>query len=248
MVPKTKEFLSKDLLVGSSNIDLTGKLSIHSLFSFFQEVAWEHATINGFGFEHLKEQGFFWVLSRVHVEIDALPNWTEPITLSTWPSGIEGAFALRDFCLYNKNGDKIIGATSSWLIVDTETRRPRRPDSFKDRMPICDTIRATKCNAQKIPGTRNDIIYSYQLTSKISDIDVNGHINNTRYVEWAINSFPIMFYQNTVIKDITINFLSEGFCEEILRVDTKREEQSSYVSSIIRELDGKVLAVVEINI
>jgi acyl-ACP thioesterase len=186
------------------------------------------------------------VLSRVHVEIKTLPSWTEPITLSTWPSGVEGALALRDFCLYNNKGDKIIGATSSWLIVDTKTRRPHRPDTLKNRMPICDSFRATKCNAQKIAGTSNDIIYSYQLTTKISDIDVNGHINNTRYVEWAINSFPLEFYKNTDIKGITVNFLSEGFCDDKLRVNTRQEENSRYISTITRELDGKVLAVVEI--
>ncbi|PKP36509.1 MAG: hypothetical protein CVT98_07705 [Bacteroidetes bacterium HGW-Bacteroidetes-15] len=248
MLPNTKEFLHKKLLVGSSYIDLTGKLSVHSLFSFFQEVAWEHATLNGFGFEHLKEKGFFWALSRVYVEIEALPKWTEPITLSTWPSGTEGPFALRDFSLFNDAGEKIIGATSSWLIVDYETRRPRRPDAFKERMPICDTIRATKCNAQKISGTTHETIYSYQITSRISDIDVNGHINNTRYVEWAINSFPLEFYQEAAIKEITINFLSEGFCGDNLRVDSRKVDDRSYVSSIIRELDSKVLALVEIHI
>lgn len=245
MLPNSKEFLHKPLAVGSPFTDFTGKLSIPSLFSFFQEVAWEHATLNGFGYEHLKDQGFFWVLSRVNVEISNLPEWTEKITLSTWPSGTEGPFALRDFSVFNNYGDKIIGATSSWLIVDQESRRPRRPDTFKERMPICDSIRATNGNAPKLASSIIDDIYSYSLTTRISDIDVNGHINNTKYIEWALNSLPMNVYKEFSIKSIAVNFLSEGFCDEPIEVRTSIQNGNNFLSIVSRVSDNKQLAIVQ---
>lgn len=245
MLPKTKEFLHKEITIGSSFIDFTGKLSIQSLFSFFQEVAWEHATLNGFGFEHLKEQGYFWALSRIKVEITEMPKWTDQITLSTWPSGTEGPFALRDFSIFNSQGEKIIGATSSWLIVDTASRRPRRPDAFKERMPICENVRATEGNAPKITQDFSQSTHSYSVMSCISDIDVNGHINNTKYLEWAINSFSVKEFEQFSMESIVTNYLAEGFCEDQIEIKRGYNGEKSFICSINSIANNKILALIE---
>ncbi len=244
----SKEFLKKHLSVPSYFSDLKGELSIPSLFHLFQEVAWEHATINQFGYTHLHEKGLFWALSRVQVEIAEMPKWTNSIVVKTWPSGIEGAFALRDFTVENEKGKRLVSATSSWLIVDIESRRPKRPNEFKDKMPICETIRATNSNAQKLVSLCGSIISSQEIVSKISDIDINGHINNTKYIEWAINSILIELYSQSHIRKISVNFLSEGFCKDRICATTTQAENGSYSCEIIRQSDSQKLCVVQFDI
>lgn len=247
MLDLRKDFYSKELFVNSYHTDLKGKLSIPSLFSFFQEIAWEHASLHGFGYEHLKEQGFFWALSRFHLTIDKLPNWTDRLKLITWPSGIDGIFALRDFEIYDMNGNKLIGATSSWLIVDTNTRRPRRPDVFKEKMPICDTIRSTEMNGQRIDNLEKEASTLFENVTRVSDIDVNGHTNNTKYVEWAINTFNEEDYRRIEVKEVNVNYLSEGFSGDVCVVASKEISQASRLISITRKSDSKSLALIEIK-
>jgi medium-chain acyl-[acyl-carrier-protein] hydrolase len=247
MEQDSKSFLTKELFISSFHTDLTGKLSIPSLLSFFQEIAWEHATINGFGFEDLKEQGSFWALSRMQVDIIRLPKWTDSIRLTTWPSGTEGPFALRDYLIENDKGEKLVGATSSWLIVDINTRRPRRPDAFKDRMPICDTVRSVANNAQKINEADGPNYNEFLYTSRISDIDINGHINNTKHVEWAVNAFKADDYIDLEISKIEINYLSEGFCNDTCVVSTKVLPDYQYLTKVTRESDNRALAFVLIS-
>lgn len=242
-----KEFLTRDFKVSSYQIDVKGFISIPSLLSLFQEMAWEHATINGFGYEHLKEHGFFWALSRVRVEIKSLPKWTEDFSLTTWPSGVEGPFALRDFQVRNSNGDILVGATTSWLIVDIKTRRPQRPDTFRERMPICDSFRATGTNSQRIIFPTGNPDLEYKTTSRVSDIDVNGHINNTKYAEWAINALPLDLYRNISIKELAINFLAEGFCNEEIGVRMVISPNNFHYL-VFRESDFKALSCLYLNI
>jgi acyl-ACP thioesterase len=241
-----KNFYKREFQVNSYHTDLNGRLSIPSIFLFFQEIAWEHASMYGFGYDDLKDHSSFWVLSRIHLEVDELPKWTESFTLTTWPSGTDGPFALRDFIIANTQGQQVIRATSSWLIVDAHTRRPKRPDAFKDRMPICDTIRATPCNAPKVGNSEGKLIHEVKQTVGVCDIDVNGHINNTKYIEWAVNSFSENDYKNLSINQIDVNFLSEGFCNNVCTHRTEAIDNTTRRTAIVREDIAKVLAVVSI--
>jgi acyl-ACP thioesterase len=241
---KEKNLYTRPIKVHSYHTDFRGKLAIPSLFAFFQEIAWEHATKHSFGYEDLKDHGLFWVLARIHVEITELPNWTDSLNLSTWPSGIDSLFALRDYLITDMNGNKIIAATSSWLIIDLKNRRPHRPDSLKDRMPICESIRATSTNAQKIQSFKENIVNVRDYKVGICDLDVNGHINNIKYAEWAVNSFLIHDYKQFDIDEMDINFISEGFYNDECVISTSKIDDKTYITSISRKLDGKELAIV----
>lgn len=238
--------LIKEIPVTSYLIDLRGNLSIPSLFSLFQEVAWEHSSMEGFGFTQLQEQGLFWVLSRVYVEINQIPQWTDKIKLTTWHSGTDGVFALRDFTIHNHEGRKLISATSSWLVVDIETRRPKRPQSIN--MPFAETHpnRALNTNPQKVNQMSGEDFSSTEVTSQLSDIDINGHINNTKYLEWVVNSFSSDLYAEHLVKSLQINFLSEGFLGETFTVKVAHSNRNKFLSEIIRKEDQKRMFAVEI--
>lgn len=244
----TNNFFTKSLSINSFHTDLNGKLSIPSLFYFFQEIAWEHATIHGFGYEDLKSQNQFWVLSRIHLEANVLPSWTETFNLSTWPCGTDGPFALRDFVVTNHAGEQVARATSSWLIVDAQSRRPKRPDAFRERMPVCETIRATAGNAPRIGSDQGATLSEIQQTVGICDIDVNGHINNTRYIEWAVNSIQIDEYLHKRVTQVDVNFLSEGFCNDVCIHKTDTIDSNIRKTTITRESDKKNLAIIQIAI
>lgn len=211
-------------------------------------MAWEHASINSFGYEHLKDNNQFWALSRMKAEIARLPRWTEDFVITTWPSGVDGLFALRDFLIRDMDGEVLLGATSSWLIVDISTRRPQRVDSFRDRMPICESLRAVNGNAQKIILNNLTQVDEIQHTAKVSDIDVNGHINNTRYVEWAVNAFPKEIYESQRTQEVEVNYLSEGFCNDCFTISSSKNSANEYIVNIKRIADGKDLASVRLSV
>ncbi|HNS30560.1 MAG TPA: thioesterase [Tenuifilaceae bacterium] len=236
--------LTREFAVSSFHSDFTGHLSLNSLFHLFQEIAWEHAKLNQFGYENLQEHGFFWVLSRVKVEIDQLPRWTEAFSLKTWPSGIEGPFALRDFVVSDEWGKRLVNATSSWLIVDVKSRRPQRPDVLFSRFPLEDVERATSVNAPRLPIPQEAVMRSYDLVTRISDIDVNMHVNNTRYIEWAFNAFSQEEFKDFTVKKIDINYLSECFFGDNVTIQLIDLHNHEFGVLITRKSDRKHLAVV----
>ncbi|MGE0076590.1 MAG: acyl-[acyl-carrier-protein] thioesterase [Bacteroidales bacterium] len=238
------QYYQHHLKVHSYEVDLNQNLSIPGLFNFLQEIAWEHADKLKYGFDDLQDKGWIWVLSRVEVEIYDLPKWTEELTLVTWPRGAEGIFALRDFELYSSNGDKVMAASSSWIVLDINTRRPVRINDwymgfeFADRSSIART--AAKISDQSVEPT-----FSEQFDVRIGDIDMNQHVNNVRYIDWAYNTFTIDHFKKSVPHKIIVNFNAEGKEGDVIKVERFNTADNNSIVNIGRVTDSKNLCKLE---
>lgn len=234
---------SHRITVHSYEIDFNSRLNIFSLFNYFQEIAWEHAGLLHFGLEDLSKRNLFWVLSRVRVEIERLPLWTENITLITYPRGIDGLFALRDYEIYDSKGEIIIKASSSWLILNAQTRRPIRINDL-DLKFLTNDRSALSTNASKIADVNGKPVSTDTLSVKSSDIDVNYHVNNARYIEWAFNTFPILQHHRHTLKSVEVNFLAEGKPDNILNIELYNISKNENIVCIKRVDDRKELCKV----
>jgi acyl-ACP thioesterase len=195
-----------NFLIKSYDSDQTGKLTLHALLHFLQECALDNARLNDFGFEFLEKENAFWVLSRVLIQMDEYPEWKEEIEIKTWPKGVDGIFALRDFEIY-KTGKLIGRVTSSYLILDKESKRPRKPENFNFVHENFFKEQAIKHKFEKI-SQNGEIKELDQRKVYHSDLDVNNHVNNATYVRWILDSFFSNEKRN-LIREFEINFLLE---------------------------------------
>lgn len=201
----------RDYLVHVYEAGFDGLLQPCALFNYLQDIAAIHAEKLGFGRSDLMEINRFWVLSRIKVSILRWPAWKEIITVSTWPRGTEGLFAIRDFMVTGSDGDEIASATSSWLIIDTSTKKIRRPhDDLKRFNPAKNETPATGSFAEKIEIPPVEMSVSPVNTVKSGDIDVNMHTNNTSYVRWIFDTYDPGFRAEMVPVKIEANYLAES--------------------------------------
>ena len=234
------------LMVHSYDVDFNKHLTITSLFNYFQEIAWEHADILRFGLNDLSKNNQFWVLSRVRVEIDQLPKWTDNIRLITYPRGVDGLLALRDYEIYNSMNERIIGGSSSWIILNAENHRPVKL-AEQDLVRYSNPRSALVTNASKIKEVRECLIKEEVFSVKPGDIDVNQHVNNTRYIDWAINAFSFQHYQKFQPKIIEVNFMAEGKQDDNIKIQLFEIAEDENIINIKRTNDLKDLARVYVK-
>lgn len=195
------------LRVDSRDVNLLQRARPGALCAMMQESAWRHAESLGFGYTHLAEAGRFWVLSRLVLEWRRQPGWGEELELTTWPSGHQGALALRDF-RFSGAGEAWIEAVTAWLVVDRSSRRPIRPREALILPEEYNPPRAMDETPPRIPDlpapgrTR-------RVEAAWSDIDLNGHVNNTRYVDWMLDGFDPEFHRAHLPRRLEMNFLAE---------------------------------------
>ena len=132
--------------------DASSRLKPTSFMDLAQEAAGQHAVHLGFGYDDLIATNTAWILSRVNVKFIDAPKWREDITLTTWHKGLNRLFFLRDFILTDKEGRERVKATTSWLILNLETRRlVRDPKLIEDGTVCTENVLETPADKVQMP-------------------------------------------------------------------------------------------------
>lgn len=224
--------------IQSYHVNRFGEVSMPNLFWYMQEIAWEHANILGFGFEHLREDKLFWVLSRLLVRIDRLPSWKEEIMLETWSRGTNGFYAFRDYKFIDKQGVEIIKATSSWLVLDIETRRIHRLNQYRSFPGSVERVFDHDAGKVEAPQLTSEPTY---FPVKFDEIDINQHFNTGRYLERINNSYSFDFHEENRLKELEVNFIREGMPNDLLAVIREDISPENHLCSVVREKDNSEL-------
>ena len=214
------------------------RLKIPALFEMLQEAATEHAQNLGVDFSSIAPLGLGWALTKMSVELYNLPKWNERVYIDTWPSERERITTHREFIAQSADNTPYFSARSQWVLFDLNTRRLARMERLKDflRDPNKLATAETFDTPLKRPAPNPQHI---ECHVRNNDIDLNGHVNNSIYIVWAIQSLDDDFLKKMIPSKIQINFLEEvkmhesvkSICEiqdnmslhSIVNVQTQRE-------------------------
>lgn len=229
--------------IRSFEMDFRRRASIQVLCGFFQETAGNHVDDLGIGIETLIAQGVTWILSRFHVQVLRYPLWKERIRIETWASDVYSFNALREYQVFDAQDQVIAAASSLWLILDINSRHPvRMPEhmlamKFKERGRAVadpfDTIwRPTQVDCEK------------RFAVRMSDLDLNQHVNNVRYVVWSVETVPQEIWETHQLSEIEVSFRAECVYGDVIVSQsghTQDAEQHVFIHRLLRESNGQEL-------
>lgn len=228
--------------------DASWLLKPASFMNLAQEAAGRHAVYLGFGYDDLIVSNTAWILSRVHVEFIDTPKWREDITLTTWHKGLNRLFFLRDFVLTDVQGKERVKATTSWLVLNLETRRLVRDPKLIGEGTVC-TENAIETPADKVQMPK-DVEPEFVMEHKVaySDIDTNGHANNAMYMHWAMDAVDYDIASTRPVKEFTINFNHETKAGEVVKlykaVVEKEDGRHVFVEGRLAEASSFIVEIV----
>lgn len=245
----TKQWTWTDeYLISSYEVDASAKASLPTICKFMQETAYNHANHLNFGYKHLKERNQFWVLSRLLIRIERYPRWGEMIRMQTWPSGVEGLIAYRDFRILDDQEEIIGAAGSAWLVLDTEEHRLQKPEVLKGLSHLYPTERSLDRRPAKIK-TLSQAQEGPFVPVRFSDLDLYNHVNNAKYIQWIYDSFPGDMHRQHEVRSLEINFIAEAKLGDETAIFTQKLKDSSqgpaFRHSIKRKSDNKDICLAE---
>ncbi len=215
---------TEETSVRSFETDFEEKWKPACFFQAMQEAATHHAASFGFDYQDMLKNNMIWVLSRMKIRFEQFPKLRQKVILTTWPKGLQQKiFFTRDFIFAGPEGERYATATSAWLLIDPRARRMLHPRALHGQVPDNEGLSAMDEMLEKI-NPSEDLPERLAITAGYSAVDLMGHVNNARYIEWISDSFPMQHYHSQCLSWLQINYLNEIKPGECVSLRTASEE------------------------
>lgn len=195
----------KTISIDASEVDYKKEYRLCHLFQEFSKIATINAKVIGLWTPEMMNK-YGWVVAKQSLHIEKPISLRDVIELSTIAGN--GKFAsFPRYYFISKDNENIGSCSSVWTLIDMESRRIVSPRKLGLEIPFIDTDK-TLSSPQNI---HIDIPMDFIKTKQVcySDVDTNQHMNNTRYIEWALDMVHFDIFKDFYISDLTIQYKKE---------------------------------------
>ncbi len=216
MKPYRQTFTLTDM-----DVDRFCRLKLSSLLFYAQEVAGKHSALLGADYDTLLKKKLFWAVTRHKVQITRLPILSETITVETWPMPTTKVAFPRAMAAYDAQGNELFRSISIWVLMDPESRAMVLPG--KSGVDVEGLITGNELSLPHsiVPKALHN---SIRRTVTYTCLDRNGHMNNTRYLDWVEDLLPSAFHTEHTPKELVICYSSEALEGQSLDLDWELTE------------------------
>lgn len=182
-----KKIFEKDYVLRVSDFDRYNHIKPSAILELFQDAAGQHAEEIGVGHEAMLARSYFWVLIRIKFKIKTNPVSSQRVIVKTWPLEPHRLCYRREFCIENEDGERLIAGSSEWAILHSERRRLVADANL---YPFTDGFHTEMIFEDKFPK-----VFDFETSEEsrvvnpgFSEIDVNNHVNNTKYANYVMDT------------------------------------------------------------
>lgn len=219
-------------------VDKYRRLRLSALMKLHQEVGELHLHEFGTDSDRMRdEQQLAFIFTKVAIKVHRMPRMEEKIRVRTWCSSLKGARFTRNYAVLTQGGELLTEAKGEVTTLNLESRRivrPREINGFEDFLyneklenscEYPEKLIFPECEAK-----------CFSRTARFSDIDFNGHVNNTVYADIVTDCLPPEKLE-APIKSFTVNYVSEMLEGETLKISAAENGDTEYFKG---EIDGRI--------
>jgi len=223
------KFFEFETRLNGLDVDGRGQCKASALLNHLQNAATLAAENGGFSRETLIERyGAFWMLARSWYRLARPLQFEDKLTIRTWHRGARGAIMYRDYDIL-ANGQPVGESVSAWVLASLDGHKLLHLKGIPELEgtgggELCKTMTLAKLHQ---PG---DLREAERRTMRYSDSDLNGHVNNTRYADFACDAVGMEnLPQDRYLAEMQIGYLAECRPGDVLSIQTSGQGDSRFV-------------------
>ncbi|MCL1791292.1 MAG: thioesterase [Peptococcaceae bacterium] len=202
--------------IESYMVDFRNKLKLSVLLSLDQETALKHVAEIFVRYGNPADNGGFWIITQAWTSIDRLPEFKEVIEVETWIRSVSWVVTRRNFRVSDAAGKVIARTSIDYAVLDASKRFPRRLDKWLDKAMQRDD--QGSLIEDRVMRKAPQLTPAYLKTVRYADIDVNNHANNTRYIDWMMDSFDLDYLNRKEVTQLHVAFKKECVASDRLNI------------------------------
>lgn len=196
---------AQTVTVQDCDINEYGQMKLSALLHYAQEAAGGHCEKLGFDWNTMASKGLFWAVLRHRIVIHRLPGVGENMTVQTWPMPASRTAYPRMVQGLDKDGQVLFEVISLWALMNMESRAMVLP--VRSGVEVPGILRGCEIDPPgSLPPVDHENIALW--TVEQADLDVNGHVNNARYLDHAETLLGSFRAEHTP-KEVTVCYLAE---------------------------------------
>lgn len=207
------EIYENKVRLTSDHTAMNGLLRPSAMFCLLQDAAAGSASSYGAGMEELSRRGILWMVVHMRADVLRLPAFGDEITVSTWIGEEMHGLFMRFYEMRFASGETAVKASGAWVLVDAATRTLAR--NAEVGMPSVVTGRETE-PPRRLRMPELDRIAPF--TAQYSHCDINGHMNNARYLDAAEDLIPVEYLMAHRLRFAAADYLKEVLPGETLQL------------------------------
>ena len=200
---------AREFALSAGMVDFTGRWRPSAILEAMQDLATAHSEDLGVGRALMLERDIIWILSRTHLQMQEYPMLDEEVRIRTWPGAANRFFFPRYFVMERPGGHRLGAAAQLWLLLDLSARSvipPAKADfAFPDTAHMPAPLPAPDRVVRVEPGQS----FVQARAAMYTDLDVNGHVNNARYADWACDLLPLEALRTHRVENLLLNYTKE---------------------------------------
>ena len=217
-----KPIFVKEYEITDALVDCFGRLKPSMLLFLCQDIAGHHCVHLGADFDTLIQKNLIWAIIRQKVQITRLPRSGETLRIETWPMPTTRTCYPRSTVAYDAEGRELFRSVGLWVLMDAGSRAMVLPG--KSGVIVQGMLTGSELSN---PGSLAPKTFSNEYARRVcfTDLDRNGHMNNTKYLEWISDLLPSSFHRDHDPREFTVCYHAEAREGEILHMGWQVDEE-----------------------
>ena len=199
---------SKDYEINYYDVDSNLKCKLSSLVNFFCDIGNAQTEYLGETIDDLLAKNVAWVFYKYDIKIYEYPKYRDKIKVQTIPAAFNKFYAYRRYSVFNEEGKLLAEGIALFFMIDINRRRPTRISHEHMKLYDAEDVNGLKIDMDDLMCIESEDI-SKEFNVRYSDIDSNGHVNNVKYIEWAIESVPVDVVKEYQLERVKVIFEKE---------------------------------------
>ncbi len=235
----------KDYEASYYAIDQRKRLDPKAILDYITECNLIYARTYGIALEELHKKGYTMVLQKAEISFNRPIYLGEKFSVAVGIQGVKGSSIIRQGSVITANNEVICKSRGLVYVIDINTRKVApMPDFVNEAYNI---INDENIFEFKVIPPVNRIDYYKEFDVRYSDLDLNNHVNNSIYLGWALETFPLEFLNSHSLKKARILYMKEVFYGERVRVVAEEVSSEAGLKTIhqIKNSEGVVTTLLE---
>lgn len=227
----------KTIVITDEHTDAFDRMTPTAMVQQMQHTAGEHLDQLGLGGDAMEKQGFLWMLIRTSLQIHRAPRQGEHVLVRTWFGPEKRWMYPGHYVFYTFRGEKLAEAASQWMLVDKATRSLTDPPDLIRALPETSLEGEPELPARKVSFPA-ELTGKAERTVQPHEIDRNGHMNNSYYLDWAAVIPDAKYRQDHALRALWVEYSHELLVGQTATLQYEHEQDTLYLKGLVGNDDA----------